>query len=169
MFSDYRMCSLTVACDSLECVLLLQNVFSYYKMCSHTTECVRILWIGILVLYQPPPLPTPVSLCLTLAYDLSLSSAMSNYVLAYYRMCSLPKKCVLFLQPCLTISLSPAPPPPHISLSHTKSQHLQKLGGSSSFLLPGWFLLHGYSVERYPATFRPQPLHGPSPSALHPL
>ena len=37
VFSFYRMCSLTI-----ECVLLLQNVFSYYRMCSLTTECV--LW-----------------------------------------------------------------------------------------------------------------------------
>ena len=33
-----RMCSLTT-----ECVLLLQNVFSYYRMCSLTTECVLLL------------------------------------------------------------------------------------------------------------------------------
>ena len=138
------------------------NVFSYYRMCSHTLD----RYSGTL---STPPPPYPLSLSVLLWPTISLSSAMSNYVLAYYRMCSLPKKCVLFLQPCLTISLSPAPPPTHISRSHTKSQHLQKLGGSSSFLLPWWFLLHGYSVERYPATFRPQPLHGPSPSALHPL
>jgi len=35
-----QMCSLTI-----ECVLLLQNVFSYYRMCSLTIECVLLLMI----------------------------------------------------------------------------------------------------------------------------
>jgi hypothetical protein len=58
VFSYYRMCSLTI-----ECVLLLSNVFSYYRMCSLTVECVLLL---------------------------------SN-VFSYYRMCSLTTKCVLLL------------------------------------------------------------------------
>jgi len=29
--------------SSIECVLLLQNVFSYYRMCSLTTECVTAI------------------------------------------------------------------------------------------------------------------------------
>ena len=37
VFSYYRMCSLTP-----ECVLLLQNVFSYSRMCSFTPECVPL-------------------------------------------------------------------------------------------------------------------------------
>ena len=33
-----RMCSLTI-----ECVLLLQNMFSYYRICSLTIECALLL------------------------------------------------------------------------------------------------------------------------------
>ena len=38
VFSCYRMCSLAI-----ECVLLLQNVFSCYRMCSLAIECVLLL------------------------------------------------------------------------------------------------------------------------------
>jgi len=37
VLSYYRMCSLTI-----ECALLLSNVFSYYRMCSLTIECVLL-------------------------------------------------------------------------------------------------------------------------------
>ena len=38
VWSGYRMCSLAT-----ECVLLLQNVFSWNSMCSLATECVLLL------------------------------------------------------------------------------------------------------------------------------
>ena len=88
----YRMCSLTT-----ECVLLLQNVFSYYKrvwrsvlqkyyrMCSLTTECVLLLqnvfsyykrvWRAVLLGFKVQGLR-----------DLGIQ--LQN-VFSYYRMCSL--------------------------------------------------------------------------------
>jgi len=50
-----RVCSLTT-----ECVLLLQNVFSYYRMCSLTMECVLLLW-NVFSYRRPPPCPSLVS------------------------------------------------------------------------------------------------------------
>ena len=39
-----------------ECVLLLQNVFSYYRMCSLTTECVLLLQ-NVFSYYRYAPMP----------------------------------------------------------------------------------------------------------------
>ena len=61
------MCSLTT-----ECVLLLQNVFSYYIMCSLTTECVLV------------SVRMRVRVFLTTDCVLLLQNVFS-----YYRMCSL--------------------------------------------------------------------------------
>jgi hypothetical protein len=55
-----------------ECVLLLQNVFSYYRMCSLTTECVLRTCTG----------------------EERREDTRQN-VFSYYRMCSLTTECVL--------------------------------------------------------------------------
>jgi hypothetical protein len=61
----YRMCSLSnvQTCEQcgaplvgIECVLLLQNVFSYYRLCSLTTECVLLLQ-NVFSLYDTGFLP----------------------------------------------------------------------------------------------------------------
>ena len=46
----YRMCSVTI-----ECVLLLQNVFSYYRMFSVAIECVLLLYTQTTLHNTIPP------------------------------------------------------------------------------------------------------------------
>jgi len=64
------MCSLTT-----ECVLLLQNVFSYYRVCSLAIECGAVQAL----------------------LDRSVCVLLLQNVFSYYRMCSLTIECVLLL------------------------------------------------------------------------
>ena len=64
-----RMCFLTT-----ECVLLLQNVFSYYRMCSLKPVC-QVLGMQ--------------------AFSLEETEDTAQNVFSHYRMCSLTTECVL--------------------------------------------------------------------------
>ena len=58
---------------AIECVLLLQNVFSYYRMCSLTIEC---RWATMFLIL----LSLPISLSHSLSFSLSLSLFLSHYL-----------------------------------------------------------------------------------------
>ena len=84
------MCSLTT-----ECVLLLQNVFSYYRMCCLTTECVLLL--------QKETTPgqdgaaTTRQLIMILLYDVDKKKAAVDTAIGDYRMCFRTIECVLLI------------------------------------------------------------------------
>ena len=87
VFSYCRLCSLTT-----ECVLLLENVFSYYRMCSLTTEC---------VLVRTDRCPIQVSAATFEQKGetyIAKEPVFLQNVFSSYRMCSLTIECVLLLE-----------------------------------------------------------------------
>ena len=91
-----------------ECVLLLQNVFSYYRMCPLTTECVLLLQNVfsslecVLLIQNVFSSLVPAQHGLLLKRQPLLLHACFNLLLenvfSYYRMFSLTTECVLLLQ-----------------------------------------------------------------------